>query len=75
MSVLKHLVAKETDMTNLGTIDRIMRAVVGVFLISLVFAGPQTLWGWLGVVPLLTAVAGFCPAYRLFGLCTKRNKA
>lgn len=60
-------------MTNVGTIDRTMRAIIGIFLISLVFVGPQTPWGWLGLVPLLTAFAGFCPAYRLFGLCTLRK--
>ncbi len=57
-------------MTNEGTIDRVLRVVVGLVLISLVFVGPQTPWGWIGVVPLLTGVIGFCPAYRIFGLST-----
>ena len=57
-------------MTNEGTIDRVLRVVVGLALISLVFVGPQTPWGWIGVVPLLTGVIGFCPAYRIFGLST-----
>jgi ABC-type polysaccharide/polyol phosphate export permease len=56
--------------TNVGTIDRILRAVVGLVLIALVFVGPQTPWGWIGIVPLATALIGFCPAYRLFGLRT-----
>lgn len=56
--------------TNVGTIDRILRIIVGVILIALVFVGPQTPWGWLGVVPLATALIGFCPAYRLLGLRT-----
>jgi hypothetical protein len=55
---------------NLGTIDRALRIVAGLVLISLVFIGPQTPWGWIGVVPLLTAFVGFCPAYVLFGLRT-----
>ncbi|AWJ84373.1 hypothetical protein TSH58p_13040 [Azospirillum sp. TSH58] len=53
---------------NVGTIDRALRAIVGLVLIALVFVGPQTPWGWIGLVPLLTAVAGFCPAYTLFGV-------
>ncbi|MDQ2103004.1 YgaP family membrane protein [Azospirillum isscasi] len=53
---------------NVGTIDRALRAIVGLVLIALVFVGPQTAWGWIGLVPLLTAVVGFCPAYTLFGV-------
>lgn len=49
---------------NVGTIDRALRAIVGLVLIALVFVGPQTPWGWIGLVPLLTAVVGFCPADR-----------
>ena len=48
---------------NMGTIDRAIRAVVGVCLIALVFIGPQTMWGWIGLIPLATAVVGTCPAY------------
>ncbi|KAA0687047.1 DUF2892 domain-containing protein [Azospirillum sp. YIM DDC1] len=55
---------------NVGTIDRALRAIVGLVLIALVFVGPQTPWGWIGLVPLLTAVVGFCPAYTLFGVRT-----
>jgi ABC-type polysaccharide/polyol phosphate export permease len=55
---------------NIGTVDRILRIVVGLVLIALVFVGPQTPWGWIGIVPLLTALIGFCPAYRLIGINT-----
>jgi hypothetical protein len=55
---------------NVGSIDRILRIVVGLGLISLVFLGPQTPWGWVGVVPLLTAFIGFCPLYTLLGIRT-----
>jgi hypothetical protein len=48
---------------NVGSIDRILRIVVGLGLISLVFVGPQTPWGWVGIVPLLTAAISFCPLY------------
>ena len=55
---------------NVGGIDRILRIIVGLGLISLVFVGPQTPWGWIGVIPLLTAFVSFCPAYRLIGMST-----
>lgn len=59
---------------NEGTIDRAVRVIVGLGLISLVFVGPQTPWGWVGVVPLLTGIVGWCPAYTLLGVntCPKR---
>ena len=56
--------------TNMGTIDRVLRIVVGIGLLSLIFVGPQTLWGLVGLVPLVTALVGFCPAYRLLGIST-----
>lgn len=55
---------------NMGMIDRALRIVAGLVLISLVFVGPQSPWGWIGVVPLLTAFIGFCPAYTLLGIRT-----
>ena len=54
-------------MKNVGSVDKILRIVVGLALIAIVFVGPQTPWGWIGVVPLLTALLGFCPLYRLIG--------
>jgi len=56
--------------TNMGTADRAIRVIAGVILIALVFIGPQTAWGWIGLVPLLTALAGTCPAYSLLGINT-----
>jgi phosphatidylglycerophosphate synthase len=55
---------------NVGTADRVLRAVAGLALIALVFVGPQTPWGWLGLILVGTALVGFCPAYRLIGLRT-----
>jgi len=55
---------------NMGGIDRVARIVGGLVLLSLVFVGPQTPWGWIGVVPLVTALIGWCPAYTLFGFKT-----
>lgn len=59
--------------TNIGSIDRVLRILVGLGLISLVFVGPQTPWGWIGVVPLATALIGWCPAYSLLGIKTCKS--
>lgn len=61
-------------MCNVGTIDRVLRIIVGLALISLVFVGPKVVWGWIGVVPLLTGVFKFCPAYKLFGISSCPSK-
>ncbi|MEI8267880.1 MAG: DUF2892 domain-containing protein [Betaproteobacteria bacterium] len=53
--------------TNVGGIDRILRAVIGLALIALTWAGTIGVWGWIGVVPLLTAALGFCPLYTMLG--------
>lgn len=52
---------------NLGGWDRAIRAVVGVVVLFFV---PWTPWAWLGLVPLLTALVGFCPLYTVFGWST-----
>ncbi len=56
--------------TNEGTIDRILRVLVGITLISIVFVGPKTPWGWIGVVPLVTGLVGVCPLYSILGINT-----
>jgi Protein of unknown function (DUF2892) len=56
--------------TNEGALDRIIRVIAGLAIISLVFVGPQSPWGWLGLVPLATGLVGFCPAYAVFGVNT-----
>ena len=55
---------------NEGTLDRALRVIAGAALLSLVFVGPQTNWGWIGVVPLVTGIIGNCPVYSLFGIST-----
>ncbi|MEQ8604764.1 MAG: DUF2892 domain-containing protein [Marivibrio sp.] len=55
---------------NMGALDRGLRVVVGLGLIVAAVAGPADPWGYIGVVPLLTAGVGFCPAYKLLGVCT-----
>jgi membrane protein implicated in regulation of membrane protease activity len=57
-------------MVNEGTLDRVIRVVVGLVLLSLVFFGPHTVFGWIGVVPLLTGLVGYCPMYRVLGVNT-----
>lgn len=57
---------------NMGSTDRLIRAVVGIVLLSLVFVGPQTAWGYLGLIPLATALVGYCPLYQLLRITTKR---
>lgn len=61
---------------NLGNLDRSLRLIAGLILISLVFIGPKTAWGWVGIIGVLTAAIGYCPLYSLFGVKScplKRN--
>lgn len=55
---------------NVGSLDRLLRVGVGLVLIALVFLGPQTPWGWLGLIPLVTGLLGTCPLYTLIGFST-----
>lgn len=59
---------------NVGTIDRVVRAVLGLILVALVFVGPQTPWGWIGLILIATAGMSWCPLYRLFGCQTTAAK-
>jgi O-antigen ligase len=60
---------------NVGTIDRTLRIAGGLILIVLAATGTVGVWGWIGVVPLLTGVFRFCPAYPLLGInsCPKEQ--
>lgn len=55
---------------NVGSVDRIMRIAAGLILIGLTLAGQIGVWGWIGVMPLLTGIFRFCPAYALLGIKT-----
>ncbi|MEO8704382.1 MAG: DUF2892 domain-containing protein [Kofleriaceae bacterium] len=57
---------------NESSIDRVLRVVLGIVLLSLVVVGPKTMWGLVGVIPLLTGLVGFCPLYRLLGNSRKQ---
>lgn len=60
---------------NEGMIDRALRVVAGLGILSLAFVGPQTPWGYVGLVPLITGLAGFCPLYAVLGINTCPVKA
>lgn len=55
---------------NVGTVDRVIRIAVGLLLIGLAATGRIGVWGWIGVVPLITGFVRFCPAYSILGLKT-----
>jgi len=55
---------------NEHVMERALRVVLGLALLSVVFVGPKTLLGLIGVVPLVTGVLGSCPIYTLFGFKT-----
>ncbi len=55
-------------------VERVLRVLVGLGAISLVFVGPKTPWGWLGVIPVLTGATGLCPLYTLLGISTCPRK-
>jgi Protein of unknown function (DUF2892) len=56
--------------TNEGTLDRALRIAAGLLLLALMFSGTIGVWGWIGVVPLLTGAIGWCPLYTVLGLNT-----
>ena len=62
MDLLKH---------NVGKTDRIIRVILGMLLIGNVFFALQHPIGWLGVILVLTGLAGICPVYSLLGVNTK----
>ncbi|WP_431307723.1 YgaP family membrane protein [Agaribacter marinus] len=56
---------------NLNSIDRILRLIIGIAILSLAFFGPQSPWAYIGIILILTAFINFCPLYRIFGLSTR----
>ncbi len=55
---------------NVGTADRALRILAGVILIALTLSNTIGPWGWIGIVPILTGLFRFCPAYTLLGIRT-----
>ncbi len=58
---------------NVGGFDKIIRILLGIFLLSLIFWGPKTYWGLVGLIPLLTGLTSFCPLYAPFKISTYRK--
>jgi hypothetical protein len=56
--------------TNEHPIDRLLRIILGLSILSLTILGPRTLWGLVGVVPLITGIVGYCPLYSILGINT-----
>jgi hypothetical protein len=56
-------------------IERVIRVLVGLALLSLVFIGLKTPWGWIGILPILTGASGLCPLYTLLGISTCPKKS
>ena len=62
--------------SNVGTVDRVLRVILGLVLIALAlgyFPGYQSVWGWVGLIPLVTGLVGTCPVYSLLGMNTCRT--
>jgi hypothetical protein len=55
---------------NAGTVDRSLRLAAGALLLALMAGGQIGAWGWLGLVPLLTGLVGWCPLYQVLGIRT-----
>jgi hypothetical protein len=62
------------SMCNVGGVDRVVRIVVGLGILSLAFIGPKSVWGYIGLVPLATGLIGWCPAYMPFSIKTCKTK-
>ena len=60
---------------NIHPVERALRGLIGAGLLALFFAGPKSLWGLVGIVPLLTAVTGYCPPYTWLGINTAKSRS
>jgi hypothetical protein len=58
---------------NIGSVERVVRVVVGIGVVSLAFIGPRTSWAYLGLLPLVSGIVGWCPPYALLGISTVRS--
>lgn len=59
--------------SNVGSIDRLLRLVLGAGLVLLALTGTIGAWGWIGMVFVVTAFVKFCPIYAMLGLCTDKK--
>lgn len=58
---------------NVGSLERVIRIIAGIAILSLAFVGPQSPWAYLGIIPLATGLIGWCPLYALLGLSTCKS--
>lgn len=59
---------------NVGNAERVIRVIIGLAILSLAFVGPKSPWAFLGVIPILTGLLGWCPPYSLLGINTCSKK-
>lgn len=59
---------------NVGNIDRAVRIIAGLALVGLAYTQTLGVWAWIGVIPLVTGIIGWCPAYKLVGINTSGMK-
>ena len=57
---------------NIGSVDRLIRIIIGIVLIALTINGNIGAWGWIGIIPLATALINFCPLYRILGFSSHK---
>lgn len=74
LDLYERLIKERAMKKNIGSTDMIIRLVLGLFIVSLIFWGPKTLWGLIGLVPIITGLVGYCPLYPLLGINTCRVK-
>lgn len=60
---------------NIGSAERVIRVVAGLAILSLAVIGPKSPWAFLGAVPLLTGLIGWCPPYAVLGISTCRKNS
>ncbi len=60
---------------NIHPVERVIRIIIGVAILSTVFIGPKSYWGVIGILPILTGLIGWCPPYQLLGISTCRQNA
>jgi hypothetical protein len=66
-----HTAPEQMDMkVNVGMVDKVVRIIAGLVLIGLTLTGTIGVWGWIGVIPLVTGVMGWCPLYSIIGVNT-----
>ena len=60
---------------NIGTTERIVRVVLGTAILSLTVVGPRSPWAYLGIIPILTGLTGWCALYSVLGISTRKKTA